>query len=181
MIKISKLILKGEAAENAASLYNYLPQKLKLYVDKKGKRSDKLLTLGCLLLLSDMLSGTKYTLSDLYYTKEGKPQIDGVYISFSHKGDMCAAVLSDTPVGIDIEHLCKKTYKAAEKFTAAEREYVKKNPYNFFEVWTKKEAASKITGKGIRDIFKIDTISENYNFFTEKSNGYIITACKLVD
>ena len=122
---------------------------------------------------------------NLHYEENGKPICDNGYVSISHSRDMVAVCKSDFPVGIDIE-LCNKNLdwqKLANRyFSSEELEYLSSNSCEdtFLELWTKKEAFSKISGNGIKDIFKkVNILSvDDYVFQTEKVDNFIISICE---
>ena len=59
-----------------------------------------------------------YTDFDLSYDQNGKPHLaDGKYISITHSYTFSAIIISDHPVGIDIEKQRSKILKIAHKFT----------------------------------------------------------------
>lgn len=92
---------------------------------------------------------------------KGKPFLSSkeVYFNLSHSKDQAVfAVTKNTDIGIDIEFI-KKTHdflQIAERFFHQE-EYKKllsiddpeEQRYNFYRLWTKKEALLKATGDGI--------------------------------
>ncbi|GAA4275334.1 4'-phosphopantetheinyl transferase family protein [Aquimarina mytili] len=58
-----------------------------------------------------------YTDHDLYYDEAGKPHLkDGKQISISHSFIFATIIISDRPVGIDIEKQREKIRKIAHKF-----------------------------------------------------------------
>ncbi|MEW7289839.1 4'-phosphopantetheinyl transferase family protein [Aquimarina sp. 2304DJ70-9] len=58
-----------------------------------------------------------YTDHDLYYDEFGKPHLkDGKQISISHSYVFAAIIISDHPVGIDIEKQRDKIHRIAHKF-----------------------------------------------------------------
>ncbi len=77
---------------------------------------------------------------------------DGWYWSISHKPLLAGAVISDAPVGIDIEHirprgredLWDRLANADEWKVAGERSWEM-----FFRLWTAKEATLKANSRGI--------------------------------
>ncbi len=77
---------------------------------------------------------------------------DGWYWSISHKPLMAGAVISDVPVGIDIEHikprgredLWDRLANDGEWEVAGERSWEM-----FFRLWTAKEATLKANSRGI--------------------------------
>ena len=85
----------------------------------------------------------------------GKPFIaDNPYIHFniSHAGCYVACVISDEPVGIDIELTESPDMQVAKRFFAPDEiAYIANDDsaYRFYEVWTKKESRIKWEGKGL--------------------------------
>ncbi len=123
---------------------------------------------------------------NLWYDRK-KPMADNCYVSISHSGDMIAVCKSEVPVGIDIELIDER--KDIEKlsnrvFRGKEMELFKSNhtPELFFELWTKKEAYSKIDGQGVNEIMKGFDIYElkDYEFHTEFINDYVLSICEKV-
>ena len=120
----------------------------------------------------------------------GKPYFanSSMKFSLSHSCGLSVAVLSDTPIGIDIEHIDKsrKIYSLADKyFSAEEIDLLNKSlsPYeDFYRIWTKKEAVSKINGEGIsmliaakKEQIKIDFFKQYKVDFNNKQ--YILSIC----
>ncbi len=123
----------------------------------------------------------------LRYEENGKPVAENCFVSISHSGDMVAVCKSENPVGVDIEKIDsdRDIKKIATRFYhGKELEYFDKNPTAdlFFEIWTKKEAYSKIGGEGVAEVFKgFDVFSlDNYVFETEKASEYMISVCEKI-
>lgn len=123
---------------------------------------------------------------NLHYD-QGKPYADNCYVSISHSGDMVAVCKSDIPIGIDIEKIddARNFTKIANRyFHGKEKELFNDNPTadTFYDIWTKKEAYTKIDGNGVIEIHKgIDVLSiKNHQFQTEKVNEYMLTICERV-
>ena len=91
----------------------------------------------------------------------GKPVItnpEGYYISVSHSGEIIAVVISPVPVGVDIEEIKEFDYsKIWEWFLSDNEKNEVTDNLSFFNVWVKKEAESKISGKGIFSLRYRDT------------------------
>lgn len=123
---------------------------------------------------------------NLHYNEKNKPLADNCYVSISHCEHMVAVCISDKPVGIDIEKINgdRDVDKIARRFYhGKELSYFKENhtPETFFEIWTKKEAYSKIGGEGVGEIYKgFDVLSlEDYTFTTEKIDKYMLSTCEM--
>lgn len=121
---------------------------------------------------------------NISYLKNGKPVADNLFVSISHSNGRCAVCLSEREVGIDIEKIADRDFEkiVRKTFSKKEREYYfnSKSPQTFYEIWTRKEAYSKISGEGIRDIMKAtDTFSlEGYEFKTQIQDGFVLTTCE---
>lgn len=112
---------------------------------------------------------------ELIFCKDefGKPffeNINGFYFSISHSFPFYAAAVSDRPIGIDVEKIRDVNLNIAKRmFTENEREYIGKDKIRFFEIWTKKEAYSKFTGKGLGEKFSsfdvlLPPLADNFTF-----------------
>ncbi len=90
------------------------------------------------------------------YKENGKPYISGrddIFISISHSDNFIVCAVSDSPVGIDTEKIRQYNPKLANKyFTEEDIAYISNSDKAFTEIWTKKEAALKISGEGIKGI-----------------------------
>lgn len=145
---------------------------------------------GLLLRLALEEAGYYYDQIVFATTSNGKPYIEldeDIHFSISHSGDYVGCVLSDSPVGLDIE-FSKKAIFSPEKeeslwrmskkclsegewqlfSSSVEREKL------FLSYWTKKEAYSKCLGKGIgMDFSNIDTESMKDKFWSQwTEDGY---------
>ncbi|MDQ7916272.1 4'-phosphopantetheinyl transferase superfamily protein [Mesonia sp. MT50] len=65
-----------------------------------------------------LLAAEGYVDHDLYYDDHGKPHLkDGKFISITHSFTFAGIIISDQPIGIDIEKQREKIMKIAHKFT----------------------------------------------------------------
>ena len=90
-------------------------------------------------------------------TAKGKPYVPGVHLSVSHGGNYFVCIISDKPVGIDVQERRKVAANkiAARYFSDDEKRFVEKEgEVGFFKLWTRKEAYSKLTGEGLAELIK---------------------------
>ncbi|MBO5333217.1 MAG: 4'-phosphopantetheinyl transferase superfamily protein [Clostridia bacterium] len=122
---------------------------------------------------------------NLHYDENNKPLADNCFVSISHSKDIIAVCKSDKPVGIDVEFMAtdRDYNKIANRFyKGKELEYYNSSPTleAFYEIWTKKEAFSKISGQGTIEIFEgFDVLSlESYKFQTEFIENFALSVCE---
>lgn len=105
---------------------------------------------------------TQQTANDLLFAKGeyGKPRLVNnaeLHFNLSHSQDMAMLAIASEPVGIDIEYMDRKCDWLAimqRFYTAPEIHKIMSLPcalqqHTFFQVWTRKEAYMKVTGKGL--------------------------------
>ena len=103
----------------------------------------------------------------VYKDDAGRPLTDreGVWVSATHTGDVVICAVSGCPVGIDAQ-IVKEGLDgqriAGRFFTEEEADKVRNAGLEaFYEIWCRKEAFSKVIGKGISYGLKnIDTLNE---------------------
>lgn len=115
------------------------------------------------------------------YGEHGKPFIVGhpdIHFNLSHCREAAICVISDRPVGVDIESI--REYKdTLARYTMNEEELTQiiLSPHpakEFIRFWTMKEAVLKLSGKGIRNDMKtVLTGSENMETVVNEYRGYI--------
>ena len=99
------------------------------------------------LAIRHLLRQAQLPTTALYYTPEGKPQLEGQYISITHSQDFVMIALSPHPVGIDIERCTSRILRLAPRFTPWQAppdmdELTQIQAYT--QLWTIKEALYKI-------------------------------------
>lgn len=128
--------------------------------------------------------------SEIVFEKNeyGKPFLKDhpdFHYNLSHTRNAIAAAVSDRPVGVDIEKIKKADLRLAKRFfSPGENDYITKDgadtDKHFTEVWTRKEAYVKYTGKGLSlplnsfDVFG-DELQQKIT--TIEKDGYIISVC----
>ena len=120
----------------------------------------------------------------------------GMDFSISHSGAFSVAALVDSShgrVGVDIELADEKkedTHRriANRYFSEDEQRMLERSrtPFEFYKIWTAKEARAKLTGVGLAQRLSIDkaqTADENEKYYfqhfllTYQSEKYVLTVC----
>lgn len=104
------------------------------------------------LSIRHLLRAMGYTDRDLYYDENKKPHLhNGKYISITHSFQFSAVIISENPVGIDIEKQREKIKRIAHKFTDYEQGYLNVNNTEYVRkltlVWCIKESLYKLFAK----------------------------------
>ncbi|MGN0552618.1 MAG: 4'-phosphopantetheinyl transferase family protein [Oscillospiraceae bacterium] len=171
----------------------YLPlvsEKRRERIARMAKDGDRKRSLFAELLIRDMASKQLRTVPEKLEIKNGeygKPFIadhDDYDFSVSHSAGAVAFADGFSAVGVDIELIRPRKVNASERFFAAnELEFIKTHGNSdeaFFEIWTKKEAYSKMLGKGLAAGFgSFDVTDESLGcgFFTKIIDGYAFSVC----
>lgn len=120
------------------------------------------------------------------YGEHGKPSIQGhpdIHFNMSHCREAVICVLSDQPVGVDIESI--REYKdSLARYTMNEQELrqiaeAARPDVAFISLWTQKEAVLKKSGRGITDSMKhvLDNAA-NLETIVCEEKGYIYSICR---
>ena len=117
------------------------------------------------------------------YGEHGKPSIVGhpeIFFNMSHCREAAICVLSEAPVGVDVESI-RSYNESLARYTMsdAEMEQIEKAErpdVEFIRLWTLKEAVLKRSGEGIRNDMKhvLDGLKEAKTEINEKK-GYIFS------
>ncbi len=96
-----------------------------------------------------LLKSFGYSDQDLFYDAHGKPHLkDGSSISITHSYTFAGLIISDRPVGIDIEKQRSKISNIAHKFVDYEFNYLDKNYDDYVKkltvIWGIKESLYKL-------------------------------------
>ncbi|MBB4119356.1 phosphopantetheinyl transferase [Mesonia hippocampi] len=116
-----------------------------------------------------LLAVAGYTDFDLYYDELGKPHLkDGKCISITHSFNFTGIIISDKPVGIDIEKQRDKILKIAHKFTPVQEYQTLANDEARIRkltiVWGAKESIYKLLNiPGLSFLQHIDVSDFNFS------------------
>ncbi|MCR4790967.1 MAG: 4'-phosphopantetheinyl transferase superfamily protein [Treponemataceae bacterium] len=146
----------------------------------------------------DSSGAPKYDIKTL--SEFNKLKIKIPYFSLSHSGDYAASIISDCPVGIDIEKM--KNYdkdnnmsyfsKLAKRFfTSEEAKWISNDRLRFYQIWCAKEAFLKCSGlAGKMKMSEFNVIIEDvnnanlnikYHFESDDNKGDLYTGKILLD
>lgn len=144
-------------------------------------------SLAALVALKDLTDNTVYTDLTISRTPENKPYFINLqlYFSLSHSNGIAGAVSSSNRVGIDVEYVDSNrdfSNLTNRFFTKDEKRLLasSNNPtFDFYSIWTKKEALSKISGKGLSEISErssFDCFSHQYKIIYN-GDTFILSIC----
>ncbi len=164
-------------------------EKCNRYLDEKAKKlcigADHLIRTA----LSEQLHCSPQQIS-ITVTPDGKPYVEKnpVYFSYSHSYPYVVAVISDHPIGVDLEAIRTVNATPERICTKKEIEYlnnaVDSNDYNqrFISIWTKKEAIFKIDGNLPREDKKTETLTPDreIKLTTKSLNNFILTIAEKI-
>ncbi len=118
------------------------------------------------------------------YNEHGKPSIVGhpeIYFNLSHCKEAVVCVISDKPVGVDVESI--REYKESlVRYTMNDEEIREIEPSEnpaatFIRLWTMKEATMKLIGTGISNDMKTVIDTAKFKYTTVERQQYIYTIC----
>lgn len=120
------------------------------------------------------------------YGPQGKPffaSLPHIHFNLSHCREAAVCVVSDHPVGIDVESLSHyDTALLPPTMSLSEQQHIacaESPAVAFIRLWTMKESLLKLTGQGISEHLPsllLDT--QPYIFHTTIHHDYIITTCQ---
>lgn len=111
-------------------------------------------------------------LTEIYYNKEGKPLLEGIWFSIAHSQNLVAcAITLDHSIGLDLEFaraLAPKYFKHC--FTDKEWEKINKDEGmdTFYKYWTQKESILKAYGLGLSHLMDIELVNDEKAFLHKK-------------
>ena len=152
----------------------------------KYEQGQRLCVLAYLLLKQALREGYGITENPVFeYNEHGKPSIVGhpeLFFNLSHCKEAAICVVSDQPVGVDVEGI--REYKESlVNYTMNDEEIAQiksaENPAAaFIRLWTMKEATTKLIGTGISNDMKTVLDPTKYKYTTVDRQRYIYTICE---
>ena len=180
-----------------SDLYNSVSPARRQKTDRLRFDKDKRLSLGAEYLFMTACKdfGVDYNTAELADNGYGKPVFRDVPIHFglSHSENFAMCVMSEKPVGCDIEKIKKADMRVAERFfTGCEFEFLlgisEENARNeeFYRLWTMKESYIKWDGRGLEiplNSFCVigDDIPDGVDFFADRIGEYRFAVCSVTN
>ena len=125
-------------------------------------------------------------LPELEHDENGKPSLAGrpdIHVSLSHCRDAVACVVSDQPIGIDVETRDHYSPEVAQRVMSEEEMchiMASSDPATAFtRLWTMKESLFKLTGDDQGgDIARMLDNAQCYRFTTVATTAWVLTTCQ---
>ena len=166
--------------------YDLMPLYRKEKIDRFRFDESRYLSLGVGILLRQALNelGIKND-PEIILSKNGKPMfkdIPDLYYSLSHSGERAMCVISDTPVGCDVQIHEKSEPRNDKVLKSIVDKYFAEDEKDlpFYDVWALKESYMKATGTGLIDDMKSVPIHNNTEYSFELLDiepGYSYAVC----
>lgn len=118
--------------------------------------------------------------------EHGKPALaeyPHIHFNLSHCRTAVVCAVSDSPVGIDIESLERKTNDSLVSYTMnneEQRQIADSGKHTFFRLWTMKEALVKLRGTGLQEsipdlLLPANTIDISFTTEERPERGYVFS------
>ena len=140
-------------------LFEYAqPMKQERILRQKIKQNADNMLIGEILakVVIKMIFGIDFVQQKFAYTEYGKPYLSDfpkVHFNISHSGEYVACVVSNKPVGVDIQEICEYNSAVAKRVCNDKELLQIENSLDraseFTKKWTQKEAALKMYGIGM--------------------------------
>ncbi len=154
-----------------SSLIATMPRGMRDYLTSGGNEQAQLERICAVHLLCKLLEtcglGKEHT---IVRDKNGRPyfsDMPAIDFNISHSGGMCACIIGDSRVGIDIQEVVPSIdirRLSGRFFTKDEQAAIRRaivRSHAFFSLWTKKEALGKYLGDGLVPMLRQNT-AQNY-------------------
>ena len=152
----------------------------------KYEQGQRLCVLAYLLLKQALREGYGITENPVFeYNEHGKPSIVGhseIYFNLSHCKEAAICVVSNQPVGVDVEGI-REYRESLVNYTMNDEEITliksaENHAAAFIRLWTMKEATTKLIGTGISNDMKTVIDTTQYKYTTVDRQRYIYKVCE---
>lgn len=161
--------------ENFTKEGQELPPPLREYAEMAKEGVPRARRLAAMKILAELLAHARVRPAPIEVGKYGKPDFasGGYHFSISHTKQLCAVALSDRYVGIDMEEVFtvvppERIARLSSRFFPEERQLIAESSHpsqTFLEIWVKKEAIVKRTGRGLADLPYANTVKHRPRIF----------------
>ena len=168
-----------------AALKNISEQRRKQALKFRYEQGQRLCVLAYQLLKQGLSEAYGITENPVFeYNEHGKPSIvghPGIFFNLSHCKEAAICVISNHPVGVDVESI--REYKdSLVRYTMNDEEIreiesAEHPDVAFIRLWTMKEATMKLIGTGISNDMKT-VIDGTKKYTTVERQRYIYTICE---
>jgi len=169
------------------NLYGRVSEYRRRKTDKMRLKNDRCLSIGVEFLLMCACSdfGIDYGKMDMAENEFAKPEFKNgrLHFNLSHSGERAMCIMSDMPVGCDVEKIGPANMNIAKRFFSQDENESVKNNDDFYRIWTQKESYIKCTGLGMHtpmDEFSVLAVSKGaeYSLFAPDAiDGYRYAWC----
>lgn len=153
------LEVSDKQPEGANQLLNILQVEWRIHLQKMRNEIDMYLSLYAEMIVrwrACCLFGVCNDELNIVRDAQGKPYLHNYpdfYFNISHTRNALVVAFSLKPVGVDIEKIHDADLKIASRFFSEDEQHYINNAIDtdkaFFEIWTKKEAYIKWSGRGL--------------------------------
>lgn len=172
-------------------LFNYLlgfvqPEKQERILRQKIKQNADNMLIGEILtkVAIKQTFGIDIAKQKFDCTKYGKPYLSDypdAHFNISHSGKYVVCVVSDKPVGIDVQEIGKYNFDVARRICNAKElkqiENSEDKVPEFTKLWTQKEAVLKMIGTGIA-YGDIKNCLDKHNVWSRNMGDYWLSVCE---
>ena len=153
-MKLKYMFLNDIDESEVEKFISAAPKNLQDRINRYKQKSDRLRSAIGYMLVENLYCEAFSTIKcpPILFTQKGKPYFENnpVYFSVSHSGNLIVCALNETEIGIDIEEITEFNPNLIDRVCSiTEKEYIGASKSKFFEIWTAKEAYSKLCGLGI--------------------------------
>ena len=174
-----------KASDNIHKMYNILPEFRKSKINKYKFPVDKVLSAVAytLLLFAANQNNIKFNFK---IDKYGKPYdaYGNMQFNLSHCKNAVACIISDAPVGIDVESIVNiNCYNTIVSKVCSEQEISllmqsEDSLVDFTKIWTLKESYTKMMGQGIvLDLKEVSFLKYSCFFSSLTFDNYVLSYC----
>ena len=153
-VKVILSDCKDVTESDLSAFFDALPPGRRAYAARYKNPVDRATAAVGFLLVSRLIREVDPTLAGLDWEigEHGKPYLPGKprHFSLAHSDGLCAAIVSENPIGLDVERIRPLRPALLPRFcTPEEIARCERDPDLAVKIWTRREARAKENGRGI--------------------------------